>query len=120
MTIREYVRKFAEFLKITTLHEAWVKALAIENKNKNFTRSLKTKVKERDGWQCQECGIKARQLRQLHSYLTIHHINFNHNDCRMENLITLCPLCHAKTNFVKQTWIRYYQEKMEINNNVSH
>jgi intracellular multiplication protein IcmJ len=116
MTIREYIKRFTEFIKNIELHEKWVKDLATETKNPQFTTSLKNKVKQRDNYECQECGIKARQLRQMHSYLTIHHINFNHNDCKMENLITLCPLCHAKTNFIKTSWIKYYMEKMEITN----
>lgn len=114
MGIGEYIKRFQEFLKNVELHEKWVSDLAKENKNPTFTKALKQRVKERDNYQCQECGIKARQLRQMNSYLTVHHIDFNHHNCVIDNLITLCPLCHAKTNFAKTTWIKYYSERMEI------
>ena len=114
MTIKDYIVKFKEFLAHEHLHAQWLKELSTESRTKSFNRALKRKVKDRDNWECQECRIKSRQLRQMSSYLTVHHINFNHEDCQMSNLITLCPLCHAKTNFQKDSWIKYYSEKIEL------
>jgi hypothetical protein len=114
MRLAVYIKKFREFLSHERLHKQWLKDLAKESHSKAFTKELKRKVKDRDGWKCQECGIKARQLRQMGSYLTVHHIDFNHENCKMSNLITLCPLCHCKTNFQKSSWVKYYSEKIEL------
>ena len=112
MKLSDYIRQFQEFIENKKIHDKWIELLAKENQNPKFTKALKDKVKERDNWECQECNIKSRQLRQMHSYPTIHHIDFNHDNCKLDNLITLCPLCHAKTNFTKSTWVKYYSERI--------
>jgi 5-methylcytosine-specific restriction endonuclease McrA len=112
MNLRETIKQFKKFMLHKKQYDKWMSQYSNESSSsKGFTKELKKKIKDRDNWTCQECGILGRMLRQLHSYLTIHHINFNHNDCRPDNLITLCPLCHAKTNFVQSSWIKYYLEK---------
>ena len=42
-----------------------------------------------------ECGITDWHGHQLKFHL--HHINGNHNDNRLENLMILCPNCHSLT-----------------------
>ena len=42
-----------------------------------------------------ECGITNWHGHELKFHL--HHINGNHNDNRLENLILLCPNCHSLT-----------------------
>lgn len=42
-----------------------------------------------------ECGISEWHGHPL--VLQLHHINGNHNDNRLENLILLCPNCHSLT-----------------------
>jgi 5-methylcytosine-specific restriction endonuclease McrA len=57
------------------------------------------KARERDGFACQVC---ARNEEQLGRQLDVHHLipykNFKSNieANRLENLISLCPSCHAK------------------------
>jgi 5-methylcytosine-specific restriction endonuclease McrA len=113
MSLLNKIRKFLNH----KYYKHWEKQYSKESAK--FSKELKNRIKKRDNYQCQECGVKARQLRQMHSYLTIHHINFNHNDNKEDNLITLCPLCHAKTNFTKETWIKYFLEKRELRNDNS-
>lgn len=43
-------------------------------------------VLERDNFECQNCHQKT--------HLVIHHLNGNHEDNRIENLLTLCHRCH--------------------------
>lgn len=46
------------------------------------------KAKERDNFQCQECGSEMRSLR-------VHHLTYERKWCeRLEDLITLCQDCH--------------------------
>lgn len=54
---------------------------------------LKQRVKERDNYQCRECGISE----DIHKgSLHVHHIDGDRLNNKMENLITLCCSCHAK------------------------
>ena len=46
--------------------------------------------------QCEQCGLDSWQDQPIP--LEIHHINGNNTDNRLENIILLCPNCHALTN----------------------
>lgn len=58
---------------------------------------LKEKVKIRDNHTCQECG-----LIELESKYTfhVHHKDANKFNNSINNLITLCPSCHGKMQFI--------------------
>ncbi|MBQ9889373.1 MAG: HNH endonuclease [Bacteroidales bacterium] len=45
---------------------------------------------------CERCGLYEWQGQSIP--LEIHHINGINNDNRLENLVLLCPNCHALTN----------------------
>lgn len=51
-------------------------------------RSIIQKVFERDAYTCQYCGWQDEQ------YQEIHHLNHDHEDMRLENLVTSCTMCH--------------------------
>ena len=53
-------------------------------------RDLRMKVLSRDNWKCQRCG----RMNDLH----VHHIRSRGQlgSDRVENLITLCALCHRE------------------------
>lgn len=61
-----------------------------------FSKQLKTLIRQRDNNRCLICKSPKS--------LCVHHINYNKNDCRPENLITLCNSCHVKTNFKRPLW----------------
>jgi len=69
----------------------------------------------RDKWICQECGCKCEDKANPHTKKLIqcHHIDFNEKNNESSNLITLCASCHGKTRFNKNSWIKYYQSKIE-------
>lgn len=46
------------------------------------------KVMQRDGGSCYYCGFTCDK------YQEVHHIDHNHNNNDMSNLVTVCPLCH--------------------------
>lgn len=78
--------------------------------DKNYARKYKKiwdKVWERDGRKCYYCGFKADKHQE------ISHLNEDHSDNSMDNLVTACPLCHqsfhldtaSATNGGKIIWL---------------
>lgn len=59
-----------------------------------FTKVLRCQIRNRDGNRCTQCGARSKGFRQL----AVHHVNFDGDDHRPENLITLCASCHARTH----------------------
>ncbi len=70
----------------------------------NF-REISQQIIKRDGNKCQNptcAGLDPR--------LTAHHINYQKEDCRPENLIALCSSCNSKANFDRDQWQIFYTE----------
>jgi 5-methylcytosine-specific restriction endonuclease McrA len=66
----------------------------------------------RDGFICQECYKKCNK----ETGIACHHIDYNKKNNDPQNLITLCVSCHGKTTHETEAIIRYYQDKMLLNN----
>jgi hypothetical protein len=77
-----------------------------------FNLILKNKIRERDNNICQICG----DIKTIYSQngWAIHHIDYNKQNNKDENLIFLCERCHNKTNGAKnrEKWILLFKEKM--------
>lgn len=73
-----------------------------------FTKQLKEKVRVRDNFICQLCGVPELECKRR---LDIHHIDFNRENCNMNNLISLCRSCHSKTKM--RTKINYYMNNLQ-------
>lgn len=71
-----------------------------------FTLKLKASIKERDGNKCAICSSSGKKM-------DVHHIDYNKKHSVPENLITLCPHCHATTNFNRESWIAFFKPIME-------
>lgn len=69
----------------------------------DWTITLKRSIRERDGYQCMVClnnqGDRA---------FSVHHIDYDKTNCNPNNLITLCPHCHTKTNSNRVFWEEYF------------
>ena len=50
--------------------------------------TLRPKVLARDDYKCRHCAFRAVNWQE------IHHLNDDHNDHRLENLVTACSYCH--------------------------
>jgi len=73
---------------------------------KNWNETLKRSIRERDNYVCQLCSsIQGEKT------FSVHHIDYNKHNCDHENLITLCNSCHSKTNFNRNRWKKYFQER---------
>ena len=61
----------------------------------------KKQVNKRDELKCGLCDKFGKET---------HHIDYNKKNNQLENLITLCPSCHSKTNFNREKWQQFFQE----------
>jgi len=73
----------------------WRGGASLEHYSYKFNYDLKEKIRKRDNYTCNLCGLKAN---------VVHHIDYNKQNCKESNLITLCPSCHSKTNFNRDQW----------------
>lgn len=82
---------------------------------------LRRYLTEKYGEQCAECGWHKRNIVTQTVPLTIHHIDGDWSNNREENLVLLCPNCHALTeNFqnLNRGKGRTYRRKYEPRKNV--
>lgn len=81
----------------------WRGGKSFEPYTTDWTRTLRQSIRERDRYTCQVCGEP-----QGDRALQIHHIDYNKGNNNPDNLISLCPRCHTKTNFNRKKWKRYF------------
>lgn len=81
----------------------WQNGISREPYPFEFDARLKERIKKRDGYQCQNPDCEGKPAR-----LCVHHINYNKQDFRDENLITLCNYCNVKANFKREIWQEIY------------
>ena len=67
-----------------------------------FSKELKVKILKRDNYTCQKCFIYPTNK------LSVHHIDYNKQNCKEDNLITLCRKCNCQVNFNRNKWIKYF------------
>ena len=93
------------------LHYNWVGGKSFEPYSTKFNGSLKRRIRERDSYKCQNCGLLEKDHWEK---LAIHHIDYNKENCKSDNLITLCRKCNTIANFDRKKWKRYYRNKLAI------
>lgn len=71
-----------------------------------WTGILRQSVRERDHYTCQLCGRL-----QSDRVLSVHHIDYDKNNCKKNNLITLCVGCNTKVNSSRHYWTEYFNKK---------
>ena len=91
-------------------HYNWKGGKSFEPYPSLFTEQLKLKIKKRDKFTCQYCRVKEKDYFEK---LSVHHIDYNKNNCEEKNLITLCRGCNAKANFNRSYWSNYFKEKVQ-------
>ena len=84
----------------------WRGGTSFEPYSHKFNKELKNNIKLRDGNKCMTCGSKPRQRFYLH----VHHIDYDKQNYNPKNLITLCPVCHSKTNFNRNYWQEFFED----------
>jgi len=74
-----------------------------------WTYDLRKSIRERDNYQCQFCGIKENGRKH-----SIHHIDYDKQNCDKKNLITLCQSHNSKANCNREKWQFCFEVLQEI------
>lgn len=102
-------------------HPRWEGGKSFEPYPIFFDKKLKELIRKRDQYRCQECFHHQDELfnKKGKKYsLNIHHINYNKEDCAPKNLISLCNSCHIKTNWNRNNWQNYFEDKVKNNGGI--
>jgi len=83
-------------------NHSWNGGISFKPYTVDWTETLRRSIRERDHYTCQLCN--------QYGY-SVHHIDYDKKNCNPENLITLCRKCHLKTNFNRENWIKYFDNK---------
>lgn len=83
----------------------WQGGKSFEPYSLEFNCEIKERIRGRDDYKCCLCGIPENGRRHC-----IHHIDYDKKNSSPENLVTLCLLCHMKTNFDREYWKKYFQK----------
>lgn len=95
-------------------HPLWRGGISFLPYSLKWTKKLKLKIRTRDNYECQNCRITEKHhIRRFKTLLSVHHIDYNKQNCKEENLITLCLHCNTKANFDRDYWFAYYTYLME-------
>ena len=97
----------------------WLGGISFEPYGIEFDTKLKEQIRKRDNYRCQECFrhqnelfTKNKNRKIVNQKLHIHHIDFNKQNNNPNNLISLCRSCHAQTQFNRESWTNYFQDKI--------
>lgn len=79
-----------------------------------FNKTLKLKIRERDNFECQHCHMTEEgHISIFETVLTVHHIDYNKQNCKEENLIALCNQCNIRVNFNRDYYYALFTYIME-------
>lgn len=65
----------------------------------DFNNDLKELIRKRDNYICQRCKKNGNH---------VHHINYIKDNCKNNNLITLCRECNLSVNANRDYWFAYF------------
>jgi len=80
-------------------HPMWRGGISFAPYPVSWNHHLREAIRKRDNYTCVLCG-KSQSKRRFE----VHHINYDKEDSRPENLATLCITCHRKTGSDREYW----------------
>lgn len=93
-------------------HPAWIDGNCRNGYTPEFSPSLKKRIKERDDYTCQLCGItEEKHKEKFNRALCVNHIDFDKSNCAEHNLNTLCNGCNIKINWDREYYKNYFKTK---------
>jgi len=84
----------------------WQGGISFEPYPITFNNQLKDKIRARDNFICQKCGVPELEC---DTRLSIHHIDYIKENCKEDNLISLCKSCNFKVNTNREYWTDYFR-----------
>ena len=93
-------------------HHGWLGGKSFEPYGLEFNNALKGKVRKRDNYICQKCDKKEKDeyRGKYKSKLTTHHIDYDKENNKEKNLITLCGICNTIVNKNRKYWTKYFNK----------
>jgi len=79
----------------------WRGGLSLQIYPIGWTKRLRELIRERDNYECQLCNKSEKKNGRK---LSVHHIDYDKENLDPNNLISLCTVCHSKTNFNREFW----------------
>lgn len=87
----------------------WQGGLSFKEYPQEFNKNLKDYIRERDNYICKKCGkTEQEELKKFNRVLSVHHIDYDKQNCNKNNLITTCNSCNNKINFNRNYWKEYF------------
>jgi len=78
-----------------------------------FNQILKDKIRKRDNYTCQNCGMTEEEsLIVVGANLHVHHIDYDKQNCKEDNLVTTCGNCNLRANFNRPYWQEFFTNKI--------
>jgi len=112
---REHSKRSKSF--IGKKNPSWIDGRSYKPYPQEFNDKLKEQIRKRDNCICQRCKrTQDEELEELNCRLPIHHIDYNKDNNKKSNLITLCLRCNNTVNKNQIDWMHYFQNKLNTIN----
>lgn len=89
---------------------AWIDGNGYKPYIPEFNNELKELIRHRDNYTCQLCSISEIGHQKK---LSIHHIDYNKENCNPLNLISLCRICNSQVNSNRDEWFECFDRKVQ-------
>ena len=88
----------------------WQGGTSFEPYGLAWTKELREAIRKRDNYTCQKCGMTEIEHRIRYGrILTVHHIDYNKQNCKENNLTTACVKCNTSSNSNRDYWFAYFR-----------
>jgi 5-methylcytosine-specific restriction endonuclease McrA len=92
---------------------AYINGKGYEPYSSEFTEQLKNQIRRRDNYECQNCGMTEEEHSIVYGrVLDVHHIDYDKQNCKEYNLISLCCGCNLRANYNRDYWQQVYTIKI--------
>ena len=93
-------------------HPNYIDGRTFEKYPSEFTRKLREEIIQRDNGKCQgkDCSITREEHLLIYDRdIEVHHIDYDKQNCKEDNLITACKQCNIRANYDRNYWKEYFQ-----------
>ena len=106
------MRKAHKGLFTNSKHWNWQGGISrLPYNTERWNNDLKESIRQHDNHQCQFCGIKENGKKH-----SVHHIDYDKQNCNKENLITLCINHNIEANYNREKWQFCFEVLQEMRN----